>query len=354
MIESSGGGVPPGGGGWGPPGGGGYGPPPGGGGYGPPPGGGGGYGPPPGGGGGYGPPPGGGGGYGPPPGGGGGYGPPPGGGGGYGQPPGGGGYGQPPGGGFGAPPPGQGYPPPGGFAPPPAGGPPGQWSPTEAVGTAWQALTKDFAGIALPIAVALVLMEIPAFVMSFVQNFVQRMMASDVASMGGATQQTVLAIGFGLLSYLVGLLSQSFFLGGIYHFTLSVMRGQKPPFGEVFSGGRYFGGMLVSQLLFSLALLFGLALCIVPGVIVGLGCQFYALLVVDKNLTAVDALKESWRLTTGHKLQLFVLGLLFFGIVLAGLIACCIGALVVSAPLVTLAATVVYMKLSGEEPRPAA
>jgi uncharacterized membrane protein len=144
---------------------------------------------------------------------------------------------------------------------------------------------------------------------------------------------------------------QSYLLGGIVHFALGVCRGKKPEFGEVFSGGRYFGKMLVGQLLFGLAYGIGLALCVVPGWIVAAGCILYAPLIVDKNMGGVDALKESWRLTTGHKLNVIVLGILLFLVVLVGYAACCVGALLVSAPIAALSLSYVYLRLVGEEPR---
>src|ERR1041384_6779493 len=127
-IDAQGGGYPPGG--YGPPGGGGYGPP------GSPPGG---YGPP-------GSPPGG---YGPPGGSPPGYGPP------------GGGYGPPGGGGFMPP-----YQPPG--APPPGGG--SGFEATEAISFGWNAVTKDFAGIALPLAVAGFVSTLPSGVISGIRG----------------------------------------------------------------------------------------------------------------------------------------------------------------------------------------
>lgn len=40
-------------------------------------------------------------------------------------------------------------------------------------------------------------------------------------------------------------------------------------------------------------------LCLVPGIILALGWSFAVPLVVDRDLAPIDALKESWRITTG-------------------------------------------------------
>ncbi|MGC4094164.1 MAG: hypothetical protein QM756_40885 [Polyangiaceae bacterium] len=336
--------------------------------YGPPGGGGGGYGPP--GGappGGYGPP--GGappGGYGPP--GGappGGYGPP--GGappGGYG-PPGGappGGYGPPGGGGYGPPggaPPG-GYGPPGGFGPPPPvggygppGSPPGGvsgagFTPMEAVLFGWNWVKKDFGGIALPLAVAAFVMFLPQGLLGgargFAQGFLQASGALD------ANSAALIGLITTPISMAIGVVAQAYFWAGMLRFALSVARGRKPDFGDVFSGGPTFGAMLVGHLLLNLGVLVGAMLCIVPGVILALGCQFYALFVIDKQQSGVDALKSSWAFTQGHKMNLFILYLVMVGVSLVGLAACCVGLLLVAVPVQVLAQVYVYMKLNGELP----
>src|SRR6478609_6045020 len=201
-IDAQGGGYPPGG--YGPPGGGGYGPP------GAPPGG---YGPPGSPPGGYGPP--GGappGGYGPP--GGGGYGPPGGG------PPYGGGFNpyQPPGVPPGAPPP-----------PPPGGG--ANLEATEPLTFGWNAVTKDYAGIGLPLVVATIVASIPQFIISGAR-------AAAVAAMtaSGSVDATVINlinIGGGFAGYLIGLIGQAYIMGGVMQFALGVARGRKPEFGTV-------------------------------------------------------------------------------------------------------------------------
>src|SRR6478735_4967281 len=301
-IDTQGGGYPPGG--YGPPGGGGYGPP------GAPPGG---YGPPGSPPGGYGPPGSPPGGYGPP--GGappGGYGPP--GGGGYG-PPGGGGYG-PPGGG----PPGGGPPYGGGFNPyqppgGPAGGPPSpppgggaNLEATEPLMFGWNAITKDYAGIGLPLVVGLIVAAIPQIILSGAR-------AAAVAAMtaSGSVDATVINlinIGGGFAGYLIGLIGQAYIMGGVMQFALGVARGRKPEFGTVFSGGRFFAPMLGSTLIYSLCSTVGFAACLVPGVFISAGWITYSCFVVDKGMGAMDALKASWQATTAQRTTVIVYFLL--------------------------------------------
>jgi len=341
VTTQGGGGYPPGG--YGPPGGGGA-PPPGG--WGPP----GGYGPP--GGnppGGYGPP------GGNPPGG---YGPP------GGNPP--GGYGPPggnPPGGYGPPggnPPG-GYGPPGGgppyggggFAPPPyqPGPPPpaAGFEATEAIAFGWAAVSKDFAGVAVPLAVAAFVASLPGIVLGGIRGGIVGALTAS-----GSVDPTVLMLingGGGLVNSLVSIGAQSWIMGGVVQFALSVARGQKPEFGVVFSGGRFFGPMLGATFLYSFGVVFGFALCLVPGLILLAGWLAYSAFIVDKGLGAVEALKASWQLTTPYRTNVIVYVLLSMLVGIAGALACCIGAVLVSFPVLMLGNAFVYLKLIGEQPR---
>ncbi|HYP75320.1 MAG TPA: hypothetical protein VER12_05190 [Polyangiaceae bacterium] len=340
-VDAQGGGYPPGGygppgapppGGWGPPGG----APPGG----PPPGG---YGPPGSPPGGYGPPGSPPGGYGPPGSPPGGYGPP-------GSPP--GGYG-PPGGGYG--PPGGTPPYGGGFMPPyqpPGAPPPGNGSgfeATEAIAFGWAAVTKDFGGVAVPLAVGGFVSALPSGVVSGIRGGVAGALAAS-----GSADPMVLALingGGSLISYLVSIVVQAYMLGGIVQFALRVARGQKPDFGVIFAGGRFFAPMLGATLLYTLGITFGFAACIVPGVFLFAGWIAYSAFIVDKGLGAVDALKASWQATTPQRTNIMVYALLSFVVGVVGVLACCIGALLVSFPVLMVGNAYLYLKLIGEQPR---
>src|SRR6478609_8503616 len=358
-VDAQGGGYPPGGygppgapppGGWGPPGGappGGYGPP------GSPPGG---YGPPGSPPGGYGPPGSPPGGYGPPGSPPGGYGPPGSPPGGYGPPgPAPGGYGPPgsPPGGYG--PAGGGPPFGGGFAPPPyqpGAPPPGGGAgleASEALAFGWAAVSKDFAGVALPLAVAWFITLLPGSIIGGIRGGVAGALAAS-----GSADPMVLALingGGSLVSYFVAIVSQAYMLGGITQFALRVARGEKPDFGVIFTGGRFFAPMLGATLLYTLGITFGFAACIVPGVFLFAGWIAYSAFIVDKGLGAVDALKASWQATTPQRTNIMVYALLSFVVGVVGVLACCIGALLVSFPVLMVGNAYLYLKLIGEQPR---
>jgi hypothetical protein len=276
----------------------------------------------------------------------GGYGPP---GGGY-PPPGGGGYGPPGGGGY--PPPGGGTPF-GGFVPPAYGGPqqppngPPTFSPVDAVAFGWNAVTKNFASVALPIVLAVLVAALPAIVLGFIRGFVLGLLGPRLDA---GAQMAISAGGQGL-TQLIAMPVQAYMLGGINHFALRVCRGDRPELNAVFSGGQFFLPMLGGQLLYSFGAAAGLVFCLIPGVILICGWLFYQQLIVDKGLGPIDALSASWRITNGQRLNVFVYLLLNIAVIVAGLAAFCVGALLVSVPVIAIANVYLYLKLSGEQPR---
>ncbi|MEB2313301.1 MAG: hypothetical protein OZ921_09485 [Sorangiineae bacterium] len=296
---------------------------------------GGGFGAPPGG---YGAPPGG---FGAPPGG---FGAPPGG---YGAPP--GGYGAPPGG-YGAPPGGGGFvPPPGGFRAPgsPLGAPSsGPWTPTDPISFAWGLVTGRFVEVALPLAVGGFVMSMPGALASYLQSFLMQLglgtgaLGPDSALLVSAVTTPVVMV--------IGAIAQAYMMTGMFAFCLDVTRGKTPDFGAIFAGGPGFLSLLGATLLVQIGTTIGVFLCIVPGIIFALGMLIHPLVIVDRGLGAIDALKESWGMTHGHKATLFIYALAMFVVFLGGVIACCLGAALISLPMWFLGLTYIYERLSAE------
>ena len=221
------------------------------------------------------------------------------------------------------------------------------WSPTEAVGFGWNALTKNFVGVSLPIAVAMIVAIVPGQILTALYAA----LATVVADIVEPSFIPILSYVVQATSSLLGLLIGSYISGGITSFGLKVARGQPAAFGDVFSGGKYFGSMLVGTFCLYIAVFIGSLLCLVPGVILGLGLSMYTFLIVDQGLGGIDALKKSWEMTKGHKLNIFVFGLLGIVVVFAGALACGIGVLLGSYPVLMIAAAYIYLKLKGETPR---
>ena len=101
---------------------------------------------------------------------------------------------------------------------------------------------------------------------------------------------------------------------------------------------------LVAQIIVSLAVVLGLILLIIPGVILALALMFTSYLIIDKHRGPIEAIQESKRITKGHRVQLLLLVLAIIGINILGLIALVVG-LLVSIPVSMLAIVHAYRKL---------
>jgi uncharacterized membrane protein len=115
---------------------------------------------------------------------------------------------------------------------------------------------------------------------------------------------------------------------------------------------RPFWKYLGLSILLAIVIGIGLALLIVPGVILFLMFMFSTIIVIERGLGPIDAMSESRRLTRGHKWQLFSFTLLLFLINVLGLLALIVGILV-SIPVSALAFVHAYRALGGKvEPSP--
>jgi len=106
-----------------------------------------------------------------------------------------------------------------------------------------------------------------------------------------------------------------------------------------------FWRFLGAHILTTIVVVLGFIAFIVPGIILGIGLGFVPYLVVERSLGPIEAMKESWRITKGHKWQLFLLLLALLGINLLGILALVIGVFV-AIPVSMIAFTHAYRTLS--------
>ena len=101
---------------------------------------------------------------------------------------------------------------------------------------------------------------------------------------------------------------------GLAIFHLRIARDQEAEIGNVFDGFKMFGKALGTYILMMIAIILGLCLLIVPGIILALGLsQTFFIMADDPEIEIMDALKDSWELMDGHKFDYFILGLRFIG-----------------------------------------
>jgi uncharacterized membrane protein len=95
-------------------------------------------------------------------------------------------------------------------------------------------------------------------------------------------------------------------------------------------------------------ILIGFLLLIVPGIYLSVRWMFAELLVIDKGLRPLEALKASSELTKGYRWKLFLFSLVMMILILVGFLALGIGAVVAS--IVSMFAIIkIYFTLSSQE-----
>lgn len=137
---------------------------------------------------------------------------------------------------------------------------------------------------------------------------------------------------------------------GLIKIALDFSFNQRPKFGDLFSQYELFFKYLVGYILYKLIVLAGLILLIVPGIIWAIKFYYFPYFIVDKKMGSIQALKESSRITSSSKWNLFLLFLLLGLINIAGALFFGIG-LLATIPTSMVAIAFVYHKLlvSGAE-----
>lgn len=109
---------------------------------------------------------------------------------------------------------------------------------------------------------------------------------------------------------------------GISGYFIDFAKSLNPNFEKLFDGFKNsFGNSIVLSLLTALFTFLWFLLFIIPGIIKAYAYSMSPYLMAENpNMTATEALDESQRLMQGHKMDLFVLQLSFFGWFLLGIV----------------------------------
>lgn len=158
--------------------------------------------------------------------------------------------------------------------------------------------------------------------------------------------QDIAAI-FSLFTNFISQILQAWITIGQIRCFLRVARGQPVEFGEIFTGGPWLLRIIGASILYGLMVFGGVLLFIVPGIILALMFGQYYYLIVDRDLGVMDSLKTAKQITDGNKLTLFLLGLVCFGLTIAGFLALCVGLLAVI-PYITLLQVMAYLTMTGQ------
>lgn len=160
------------------------------------------------------------------------------------------------------------------------------------------------------------------------------------------------SIALAIVKNIISLIIGAFFVLGYIRNLFQTMDGEEPQFSAYRQEARKFLHYLVANIIFSVAVLVGFMLLVIPGIYLAIRLQFYAqYIVTEEHCSAIDALKKSWELTKGQGMPLFLLGLTQLGIALLGLIIFVVG-IFVAVPVVNMMQCYVFRKLTTADATP--
>ena len=152
---------------------------------------------------------------------------------------------------------------------------------------------------------------------------------------------------FLILAHIIALILLLILDMGFVKICLKFYDQEKPRFSDLFSQYPLFFKMLFGLIFYTLIVIFGKILLIIPGIVFAIRFYLFYYFIIDKGLGPIAALKESWRATRGVGWNLFAFLLLIGIINLLGALAFLIG-LFLTIPITMVATVFVYRKLLAQ------
>lgn len=159
-----------------------------------------------------------------------------------------------------------------------------------------------------------------------------------------ASETSGAAVVFALVGVFVGVVGQLFVKMGTISFALKAHDAPEVARFEDLWAPEKFWSYLIASILVGLIVVAGIILLIVPGIIWALRFMFVPYLIIDRKLDVSAAMRESSRITLGHKWQLLGLVVVLGLLNILGLLALIVG-LLVTVPVTMLAVVHAYRTL---------
>ena len=154
------------------------------------------------------------------------------------------------------------------------------------------------------------------------------------------------AVVSGILSLAYGILLTGPIGYGVSFAYLKAARNDPLDVKDMFEVFHNYWNAVLASLLVNVIIAVGFVILIVPGIIFACKLAFTPYLVVDRKMEVIEAVKESWRMTSGHAWKVFLIGLLAIPISVAGLICFGVG-IIIAIMWVSLALASLYHAVSS-------
>jgi uncharacterized membrane protein len=148
------------------------------------------------------------------------------------------------------------------------------------------------------------------------------------------------------VSLIVGAAIQSGFLSGV----LDIANGQQVSVGSFFRP-RNIGQVIIAGLIVGVITTIGFFLCVIPGLIASILLIFTVVALLDRNLSAVDAVKTSFETSKANFGPAFLTWLVAIAIIFVGALLCGVG-LLVAVPVAALVLVFAWRRITGGQVAP--
>jgi len=203
-------------------------------------------------------------------------------------------------------------------------------------------MEKDFdIGEAIKVGWGMMKDNLGFFIVLCIVYMVVEVISQVIAGLGQGTEAALPIIVTWLISTLI---STYIYFGAYYKIPLAFCDKEKAEISDLAIPMNTFLNMFICYICYTLIVLAGIVLLIVPGIIFAIMFRMSFFLILDKGYGPIEALKESAKLTKGVRGKLFLLGIMQFLVVLAGFL-CLIVGLFAAVPTVIMAEVYVYRKL---------
>jgi hypothetical protein len=143
------------------------------------------------------------------------------------------------------------------------------------------------------------------------------------------------ALFFGVVALYIWLFTMAYILllqrpieYGMAFAHLKAARDDKLEVKHMFDVFKNYWNAVLANILVGLIVIIGLIFFIVPGIFLACKLAFVPYIVVDRKLDVIEAIKESWNLTDGYAIDVFVIALLAIPITIGGLLLFFVGIII--------------------------